>query len=887
MSDIREGVATTRHHETLSTPGSTLDLKEPAGSDIVLHDDGSATLLGGAEGEDDVGAHFENLAETLDSQRLQTIAIDLLDAIDVDKEARKPRDQQYMEGLRRTGLGDDAPGGAPFNGASRAVHPMMTEAAVDYAARVCSELLPPDGPVKAAIVGTPSNAKSDRGERTSRYMNYQLTELMPSAYSELETGFSQQGIAGAYYVKPSFRDGTPDLEVVHIDHVHRPWNDGDFYKQPRLTHEMLIDKWTFAENVAAGIWRDVVDTVTSSDSVEQTQSSEANDRIIGRDQPTDNIDEVRIVFETSMFLKLEGPDDELLPYLVTVDEQSRQVLGLYRNWDEDDANKRRLDYLIEFPFMPWRGGYPIGFSQMIGSISGAASGALRALLDSALLATMATGVKLKGGTTAGGQNIRVQPGSTAEVQGSLASDPDIRKTYQQLVFPAPSATLFQLLGFLVDSGRGVVRTSFDEFNKMNGEMPVGTANMMIEQGLKTFGSVFGRQHRAMRRLLKALWYINSKTVTDESVIDKFGELVVTKADFQGPLAVIPVSDPRIFTDTQRMAGAQVVASRADLFRQKGLPSPYKVREVELNVLRSAKVAQPEQYLQEFPEPQQLNAAAENVAASSGLPIKAFPGQDHEAHFAQHAAYMDSPLFGSNPTIALKFLPPMLGHLAEHLSLWYADAMLLSTNAVLQQTFEDPRITVEALQAVKGLEAQLDRLMAEITPHVMQNANKQLAPAMQVIAKAQELLKKLQPPTPMDPSIVAQQDVKRQEQADTKTAEQKAAELKQRGATDVARIQSDNAEKERRAQLEREKLAAKATADQRKDMIAAAGLEVRRGGQAVQVETATIGSETQLQVAREGGDVQLELQGMRGDVQLEQADIAAQAQKDKPKPAGAK
>lgn len=886
MSDIREGRAANAVREGRTDP-SILQPSDPLGSELQIHEDGTATFDFGDEPEGEFDEHFANLAETLDEAVLNDIAITLLDEITVDKEARQKRDQQYTEGLRRTGLGDDAPGGAPFNGASRATHPMLTEAVIDYQSRVCSELLPPEGPVKSSVIGIPTSEKVDRGERTARYMNYQLTEIMSSAYSEIEQGFSQEGLDGAFYLKPVVKDGQPDVEVVHIDMVHRPWNDGDFYKQPRITHEMPTDRWTFEENIAAGLWRDVVDTVTSSDSIEQSDASQANDRIIGRDTPTQNIDEVRTVFETSKLLRLKGPEDDLLPYIVTVDEQSRKVLALYRNWDEDDANKQRLDFLIEFAFIPWRGGYPIGFTHMIGSLSGATSGALRALLDSALLATMPTGVKLKGGTTAGGQNIRPQPGSTVEVQGSLAQDPDIRKTYMPLEFPQPSSTLFQLLGFLVDAGRGVVRTSFDEFNKMSGEMPVGTANMMIEQGLKTFGSVFARQHRSLRRFLKMLWYINRKTVTNESVVDRFGELIVTKDDFAGPMTVIPVSDPRIFTDTQRMAAAQMVASRSDIFMQKGLPSPYKVREVEMNLMRAAKVPSPEQFLQDVQEPQRLNAASENVVASNGMPIKAFAGQDHEAHIAQHAAYMDSPLFGSNPTLAIKYLPIMLNHLGEHMALWYSDAMLLSTNAVLQETFQDPRITVEALQTINGLEAQLDRMMAELTPEVLQHAQEEIGPAMAAIQKAQELMKKLQPPQPMDPSAVAMADVERQKAADEKKAEREQQE-QQRKADEVQGRQALEANKQQHdQQIEQQRLDDDRAADERRDMIEVAKIELGERGQDVTIETSRRNNDTQMMIADEGNRTQLELQDRRSDTELEKADktteAAVEAAKNRPNP----
>ena len=870
--DIRGGRAVDPMRETLSDPASTLKPTKPAGSEITLNDDGTADIdLGEGTPESDK-AHFDNLADGMDPRDLSDIAMDLLDSIEVDKDARQKRDAQQEEGLRRTGLGNDAPGGAPFPGASRVVHPMMTEAVVDYSARVTGELLPPEGPVKSQTIGIPTNDKTDRADRTARHMNYQLTEEMPSFYSELEAGFTQQGIGGAFYTKMTPVDGRPDAIVVYIDKVHRPWSDGDFYSQQRITHEMDVDRQTFEANVDAGLWLDEIDPATSSDNVEQTLSSRSNDKIIGRDLPSENIDDVRVVYECSTFLKLDG-DERPLPYLVTVDEQTRKVLSIYRNWKPNDPNKFRLDFLIEWPFWPWRGGYPVGFTHMIGGLSAAATGALRALMDAALLNSTQTGVKLKGGATSGGQKISPNVGSVTEMQGTLAMD-DIRKTYMPLVFPQPSPTLFQLLGFLVDGGRGVIRTTFDEFNKMNGETPVGTANMMVEQGLKSFGAVFARQHRAIRRFLKQLWDYNQQTVENAQIVDQFGEVLVTKEDYSGPMVVRPVSDPRIFSDTQRQASAMMLSQSAI-----ALPQVYKIREVELNKLRSMKVPEPEQFLIDAPMPQELNAAAENVAASQGLPLKAYPGQDHESHIAQHAAYMDSPLFGSNPILAMKFLPTMLNHFGDHLALWYADAMLVATNHVLQDTFKDSRITLDALEQVKGLEVQLDRLMAELTPEVMQHAQQELASVMPLIQKAQGLIKQMQPPTPMDPSVVAQQDVQRQTEADkakaaadqqelqikSKAVDAKAAEASQKIN---AQQQADNLKASTAAQKEQAdsvRADQKAQADQdnaeKKHLVDAANIKVASDRNDVAAQTAEGQQQTELQTTDMDNKTAIEIEEM--------------------------
>jgi len=447
---------------------------------------------------------------------------------------------------------------------------------------------------------------------------------------------------------------------------------------------------------------------------------------------------------------------------------------------------------------------------------------------------------------------------------------------------------------------------------MNGEMPVGTANMMIEQGLTTFGSIYARQHRSLRRLLKQLWYINQHTVEDEQVQDEFGELLVTKADFTGPMTVIPVSDPNIFTDAQRMAGAQLVAGRAQVYTTAGIPL-YKARQVEIYLMRNAKVPDPEQFLQDAPEPTQMTAAAENVASSMGLPIKAYPGQDHEAHMIQHGAYAQSEIFGSNPILAQKFLPPMIQHLGEHIALWYDDAMKMSMNAILREKLHDPRITLDALENVSGLEVQLDRMMAMITPHVMHQANEELQPIMEIVKKAQALLKSLAPPQPMDPSIVAKMDVDRQTEADkAKAATEKAnidhktADSQAKNALAAKKQGDETALKQQELQSEQgisnQEMQQKTDEAERKAMLEMTSIhqqhsaaemqhEATMHGAEVQADTAAHQAELQHQSSQDTNDVTLHTAREGNDTTLAVANInaaskvAAAKAKPKPKPAG--
>lgn len=780
---------------------TTLTDMQPLGSQVVLNDDGTAEVIGP---DSDLGPeaaeHFDNLASFMDDTRLASLCNDLLQAIEQDKESRQARDRQYQEGLNRTGMGDNIVGGADFPGASRAVHPMLLEAAIDFGGGVMNEMLPPDGPVKAAIIGDETDAKTERAKRVARYMNWQMTEQMTSAYHEFEVGFTQCPLGGAFYTKGYVDNGVPNAVFIAIDDVYRPWNDGDFYSQPRITHRQMVDRWTYRTNVQRKIWLDVVDASGLGSNVpEQTQSEQANDRIIGRTQPTENVDGIREVYETSCVIPLVNDEDDLEPYLVTIDVESRKILSIYRNWRENDDKKHRLLFLIEWPFWPWRGGYPVGMAHMIGSLSGAATGTLRALLDAGMLNTTQTGVRLKGGSSSGGQTLKPKVTEINEIQGSLAQD-DIRKTFMPLEFNEPSPVLFQLLGFLVDAGRGVVRTTFDEYDKINGQTPVGTAQMFIEQGLKNFGSVHARLHRSMKLFLKWLYDLNRDTLTDQTIIDQLGELTVKAEDFQGPMTVIPVSDPRIFSDLQRKAMAQTIAQRAQLN-----PMVYNARAAEANFLRQYGVADPDQYLTPNPMPTQMNAVAENVAASGAGVIKAYPGQDHEAHIQLHMSYLRDPQFGSNPAIASNYIPKMIGHMGEHIALWYSDAMLEAATAALRAQTGDPNITLDSFMAA-GVQVPLDRLMAALDDDVLEVAREKMKDVPQIIYEARDLMKELAPPTPMDPSAVAADDVQRQRVADKRQADNKVIELSERRAARESADALKARQQEIDATLEAERIA---------------------------------------------------------------------------------
>jgi hypothetical protein len=452
------------------------------------------------------------------------------------------------------------------------------------------------------------------------------------------------------------------------------------------------------------------------------------------------------------------------------------ALSLYRNWEKDDANHKELDWIVEFPFVPWRGAYPIGLTHMIGGLSGAATGALRALLDSAHIQNMPTLLKLKGGPN--GQTINLQPTEVVEMDGGALID-DVRKIAMPMPFNPPSPTLFQLLGFLVDAGKGVVQTSFEKLSDQNPNQPVGTTMALIEQGMVVFSSIHSRLHNSMARCFKILHRINSAYLTDEDIEATEANIEITPADFDGPLDVVPVSDPAIFSETQRFAQIQALMQRA-----ANMPQMYNARKVEEMFLRTLKMPASEVLVPEE-QNENLDPASENVAATMGTPIFVLPQQDHMAHIMTHMAFLKSPLFGGNPVIVRTFLYPMATHLRDHLLNYY----LVEAHNAVDEAQKQQLITDDSNEEVR------------VIMQVQQFIEQQLGGFGQELAQIDQAAQQFrpQPPMPPDSSMqIAQLNAQIQGQA-----------LQQRAQIDQAKIQLD----QQKLQLQQQNDAAKLTDQQ--------------------------------------------------------------------------
>ena len=754
--------------------GTEVDMDPDVDTGIEEHDDGSATVT---LDEPDLAQNAEfyaNLAEDMSNSDMMTISSQLLEFIERDKEARSLRDKQYEEGLRRTGLGDDAPGGADFQGASKVVHPMLTEACVDFSSRVIKEIFPSGGPVKEFIPGEVTQAKREKAQRKQKFMNWQLTQQMVEFRPELEQLTTQIPLGGAQYMKMVWDEqrNRPMSIFVPIDDVYLPYSATSFYTAERKTHVQYLTRLEFEKRVGTGMYREI--SLVSPQEPELTGPAKANNKIEGKEQNSYNEDGMRTVFEIACWLDFED-NFGLAPYLVTIDHTTKEVLAIFRNWDPDDEQQEELVHMIEWPFVPWRGAYPIGLPHMIGSLSAAATGSLRALLDSAHINNFPGMLKLKGGSR-GGQSDRIEPTQVTEIEGGVGVD-DVRKIAMPVPFNPPNPVLYQLLGFVTEAARGVVRTTYDKLADQNPNVPVGTTLAMIEQGMTVFSAIHARLHYAMGMTLKVLHRLNSKHIDDDYIQRVTGEEMCKAKDFLGVMDVIPVSDPNIFSDVQRSAQMQAVVQRA-----AAAPALYDARAVEERFLEGMKIPDFKSLMAKKPEPVELNAVNENLALTLGRPVAAFPMQDHLAHLQVHLDYLKSPIFGMSQLIGPVYIPGVLQHIKEHMAYWYS-------LYIYEQTSNVVGIPLDHFLGGKDeqISAELDRTLAMASQRFMPDIQQSLQGIPPIIQAAQQFLQQFQPPKPQDPTQVLM------------------AETQRKAQYDQAKLQLDQARVSRETQLDQIKM----------------------------------------------------------------------------------
>jgi hypothetical protein len=604
------------------------------------------------------------------------------------------------------------------------------------------------------------------------------------------------------------------------------------------------------------MYRDITPLVNSQ-MPEESEAQKATNKVEGKsDNDFYNEDGTRIVYEVSVNTDLE--DDGMSPYLICIDQPTDKIVSIVRNWEEEDEYQERMQWMVEFGFIPWRGAYSIGLGQMIGSLSGAATGALRALLDSAHVNNIPTAIRLKGANFMGQTKTEIQATQIAEIDGGVAGD-DIRKLLMPLPFNPPSPVLFQLLGFCVDAGRGVVRTTFEQLSDANPNMPVGTTLAMIEEGMQVMSAIHLRTYHSMSMVIEILYRINKMYLTDEEVADELGEFLAYRSDFEGPMDVVPTADPQVFSDVQRLAQLQIVADRAAAF-----PQLYNQRVVEKRLLERSKIPNAEELLIPEDKPENANAVNENAQMALRRPVTAFPEQEHLAHLQVHLDFLLSKEFGQNMAIAPMLMPPMIEHLKEHMVLWYVNS---NYELLMEATESDDQGMAEIMQDQDPeTRKELDRVLAAGSPVIMERSSEVLSSLPDIIMQTIQAMQQFQPQAPalpVDPNMQA--ETQRKTQDDAQKSELKRVELQDKKEIEFSKLSADEREQavtaaqeeatqaqQRAARLEElmlteraedERIAAKLSSDERRNtqdnltalQIAAAELEA---GNETNLETGT-------------------------------------------------
>lgn len=770
-------------------------------ADTEEREDGSVDFFE----EEDTGPEFgdfnENLAEILDPLYLTAWGTELKEQIDKDVEDRKERDKQYADGLKRTGLGKEAPGGAEFEGASRVVHPMLAKGAVDFASRAIKELFPASGPCKTQIIGEQNEEKLEKAERKKKYMNWQATTQIEENRSEIERLLSQVPLAGAAYKRWWWDKEAkrPRTEAVFIDDVFTPYGNSDFYTSPRVSYRQLIGQEEFEKRIRQGLYRDAPEASEPGfgTMTDKSESREASDKIEGADSSNAmvyNEDGLRTVWQIEIIVTEENDplSDRPAPYVVHLDDATGCILGYFRNWSEDDDRLRKKHWMSEWPFIPWRGGPAIGLAHLIGSMAAAATGSLRALLDTAHIQNFPGAVRLKGARGAG-KSEQVSPTEITELEFPAGVD-DIRKVIMPFPFNGPSPVLFQVMEWLSQQAEVVVATASEKIADAGANMPVGTAMALIEHGSTNFSAVHARLHAALKRDLEIQHRLNSENIEDEETIEELGELIVYRSDFVGPMDIIPVSDPNIFSEAQRYAQLQAI------LQLKGDPqfAPFfKADQLLGRALKLLNVPDIEGIANLPKETKKISPIDENYAvATQERPLKVYATQDHIAHLKAHIQFATSPMLGANPLIASGIMAPLLQHCKEHLlELWREHAKAATEQFKEMAAARGHDLSDEMAELYgSGLADQI--LAQTLSPMIM--------PGLEAMQKIVQQIGQASAPGP-SPDIVLMESTKK-ELKGLELASQEKLETARMGAKqnseaiDAQRAEADRQSQEKLAQL---------------------------------------------------------------------------------------
>ena len=704
----------------------SIDATAPADENVSFEvdTDGGVVVNFGEENiEEEVTAkeYYTNLAVDMDEGLLKDIAFDVIENFQSDKESRGEWDSMFERGFDLLGLKlEDAT--EPFEGACTAVHPLLIESAVKFQSKASQELFPSGGPVKAQILGSQTVEKQEQANRVQNFMNYQLTEQMPEYFDEFERMLFHLPLIGSAIKKVYYDAGLerPVSEFVPIDQFYVSYYASNLRKADRYTHVIYRSPIDMQRDIESGIYADV--DLPDASNPSQTTLSEKLNTIMGIAPTADN-DPQYVLLEQHVHLDIPDPEceeGEYAPYIVTVEQESRQVLSIRRNYKAGDTNKEKRMHFVHYKFVPGFSFYGLGLIHFLGNLTLTATAAMRSLVDAGQFANLPGGFKAKGVRMVG-DNEPIAPGEFKEVE---ATGIDLQKAIVPLPYKEPSSVLYNMLGFVTAAGQKFADSTEQIVSDAASYGPVGTTMALLEASSKFFSGIHKRLHKSQRDEFKIIAEIDYDYLPNEYPYDvPNASREIFRKDFDGVIDVIPVSDPNIPSNAHRM----MLANMALQMAQQSPPGMFNLEALNRTILNAANMPNIEEILPTAPQPQPLDPVSDIVAATKGIPIAAFPGQNHDAHIQVKMAYLSDPMNGASPVMA-RLKPILEANIQEHSIMKYQEQMNGTSRVMMEQMPQQPRTPTD-VEAVMAAAAQ-DVLNANMA------MGKQMTPEQQLVALEQ-------------------------------------------------------------------------------------------------------------------------------------------------------
>jgi chaperonin GroES len=662
-----------------------------------MEDDGGVTVdftgVVEMEAEESIQEWYGDLTDTLEDEDKEIIAGDVVDNYTSDKDSRAEWEAMFEKGFDLLGLKIQE-SSEPFEGACTAVHPMLIESAVKFQSKAIQELFPPSGPVKAQIIGKSTPEREDQANRVQEFMNYQTTDQMPEYFDEMERMLFHLPLIGSAFKKVYYDANLkrPVSEFVPIDQFYVSYYASNLRKADRYTHVIYRSPVDLAKDIRTGIYRDV--ELPEATNPQPTSFSEKMDTIIGL-SPTGTNDPQYTLLEQHCYLEIE--EDYALPYIVTVEEKSQQILSIRRNYKKDDKNQEKVSHFVHYRFVPGFSFYGFGLMHFLGNLTMTATAAMRSLVDAGQFANLPGGFKAKGVRIVG-DNDPISPGEFKEVE---ATGQDLNKAIVSLPYKEPSSTLFNMLGFITQAGQKFADSTEQIVSDAASYGPVGTTMALLEASSKFFSAIHKRLHKSQRDEFKILAQINYDYLPSEYPYEvPFADKNVLKQDFDGRVDVIPVSDPNIPSNAHRMMISQMALQMA----QQSPPGMFNLEALNRTILTAANLPNMEEILPPKKEPQKLDPVSDIMAATKGIPIAAFPGQNHDSHIQVKMMYLQDPQNGANPIMA-RLKPILEANIQEHSVLKYQEQMNGMARATMEQLPPDQQQNPQVAEMAMATAAQ--------------------------------------------------------------------------------------------------------------------------------------------------------------------------------------